>query len=64
MAIVNIKKIAGNSISDMESLDRFLHTEEDCMLMRKQVEDISPALVVCCGTYEQAKKIFNITCEQ
>lgn len=60
VAIVNIKKVAGPSSTDMKLIDRIVGDSDYRKLLRRQIADINPTMVLCCGTFEQAKKIYEI----
>lgn len=56
-AIVNIKKTSGKSISEDEILKNAVKHYGD--LIKKEIEIIDPRIVMCCGTFEYAKTIYN-----
>ena len=56
-AIVNVKKTAGESSSKDDLLKEV--AIEFSTLIKDEVEIINPQIIVCCGTFEQAKTIWN-----
>lgn len=59
-AIVNIKKTAGGGSSKYEELIAVCHDPKKSELLKTQLKHTEPALVICGGTFELAKIIFNI----
>ena len=59
-ALVNIKKIAGPSSSDPEVFEKILSSDEYKKLIRDEIAEINPNIVVCCGTYNWAKVLYAI----
>ncbi len=55
-AIVNIKKSNGHSSSDFEDLGNYL--KEDIFLLKEQIENIDPDIILCGNTFEFLKMIF------
>lgn len=64
VAIVNIKKVAGLSSTNVENLNRYVSNVSYKRLLKEQIESIRPKIVMCCGTFEQAKNLFDIKFSQ
>lgn len=60
VSIVNIKKVAGPAGTNPEVLNRIVSNKIYKSLIREQIEDIAPRIVICCGTFEQAKMIYDV----
>lgn len=60
-ALMNIKKIAGPSSSNPEVFERILCSDEYKKLICDEIAEINPNIVVCCGTYDWAKKLYSIS---
>ena len=59
IALVNIKKVAGLSTTDANILNKIVLNEEYSKLLRKEIAIINPCIVICCGTFEQAKTLYG-----
>jgi len=51
IAVVNLKKASGGSWSDMAVVNAYAFHDRE--LLRRQIKDISPNLIVACGTMDQ-----------
>lgn len=60
IALVNIKKVPGGAVVDPRGLISTVASERCRELIRNEISLISPKIVVCCGTYEHAKTIYQI----
>ncbi len=49
VALINVKKVVGGYPTNMEQVNAFAYT--DRILLRKQIEEINPTVIVGCGTY-------------
>lgn len=58
IAIVCIKKSLGSRTASSEELAEWV--QDYGYVIRREIEMIRPKLVVCCGTFEHAKKICNV----
>lgn len=50
VAIINLKKATGGVNADLSQINAFAYT--DRTLLRKQIRDINPTVIVACGTYD------------
>ena len=64
VAFVNIKKVAGAEETKDSEFNKTVNNPECQQLIRDEVELIQPKIVICCGTYDYAKKIFGMKSEQ
>lgn len=58
IAVVNIKKYSGSPTSANLSLKE--HLNRHGALLKSQIELIRPSLIICGGTYEYLKKLFDL----
>lgn len=58
IAVVNIKKLSGTSISISKNLKYFV--KQDAEKLRSQIEIIKPTVIVCGYTLSYLKKILNL----
>ena len=56
-AIVNIKKSGGCPSSDDDDLRKYVHADRD--LIERQVECLSPHVMVCCNTWHLVKDVWR-----
>lgn len=59
IAIVNIKKVAGLSTTKTKILNEIIKNEKYNNLLRQEIDLIKPKIVICCGTFEQAKNLYH-----
>ncbi len=48
IAVLNLKKASGGSVSDMSEIKR--HAREDLDLLKEQIALYTPHIIICCGT--------------
>lgn len=58
IAVVNIKKYDGENISSSSSLNTHLKNHGE--LLRKQIENIAPTVIICGGTYKYLKELLGL----
>lgn len=58
IAVVNIKKYSGLPKSETNNLQK--HVEKHGDLLKKQIEEIHPTVIICGGTYKYLKGLYNI----
>lgn len=57
LAIINVKKIDGTSISSDEDLQWYTRENKD--ILRREIESVQPKIIVCGNTFRYLKTIFN-----
>ncbi len=57
-AVINLKKLAGNASSDMKEIEKY--AREDLKLINRQIDLISPDIIVCGGTFRICKTLFEL----
>lgn len=62
IAVVNVKKIDGNSVSDGEDLARFVRKDRE--MLRCQIEQAKPRIIVCGNTFDYLQMIFGTNQER
>jgi len=56
-AIVNIKKSGGKSSSDDDDLQKYIKSDRD--LIKQQIDQLDPKVVVCCYVWDLVKHLWN-----
>ena len=62
ISVVNLKKVNGVSSSATEDLLQY--TTENAEILRREVEHVQPRIIVCGGTFQFLKMLYNIEIEQ
>lgn len=62
IAVVNIKKVEGASASANEDLLDF--ATDNASILRKEIAHVQPKIIVCGGTFQFLKKIYEIEIKQ
>ncbi len=60
VAIVNIKKTPGGGGSDYSEIQNYAQMPQNAELIREEIDILEPQLVICGGTFDFAKIIWNI----
>ena len=58
IAVVNVKKVDGKPESDGEDLERF--AREDADLLRRQIREAKPRIIVCGNTFAYLQTVFGL----
>ena len=64
ISIINLKKSWGNEATDWNKMDRYLDDKQRRQILRYQICELKPTLVLCGGTFDFAKKIFDNNVEE
>ena len=64
IAVINVKKTPGKGSSDYEELRKAAEHPENAALIRSEIDILNPNLIICGGTFEFAKKIFQVQQEE
>lgn len=62
LAVVNVKKINGSSVSNDEDLGKYV--EDNRELLRREIESVQPQIIVCGNTFSYLQMIFDIKIER
>ena len=60
ISIVNIKKVAGQSTTDMKIMNTIVNNDKYKNLLKEEINLLLPRIVICCGTFEQAKILYGV----
>lgn len=57
VAVINIKKVTGGSKANPDEIGWYAHQDRDLLL--EQIKNITPEIIVACGTFDTVLKILN-----
>ena len=58
VSIVNLKKSWGTESTDWNEMDKYLDNSQRREILKHQLSELKPTLVLCGGTFDFAKKVF------
>ena len=64
VSIINLKKSWGNETTDWNKMDKYLDDKQRRQILQYQINELKPTLVLCGGTFDFAKKIFDNEVEE
>lgn len=59
IAIINLKKSWGTEATDWNEMNKYLDDKQRCAILKYQINKLNPTLVLCGGTFDFAKKIYD-----
>lgn len=64
ISIINLKKSWGNESTDWNEMNKYLDDKQRREILKHQISELKPTLVLCGGTFDFAKKIFDNDVEE
>lgn len=64
VSIINIKKSWGTEMTDWDKMNKYLDDKQRREILQYQIEKLKPTLVLCGGTFDFAKKVFENKVEE
>ena len=59
ISLINLKKSWGTEATDWNEMDKYLDNKQRREIVEYQIDELKPTIVLCGGTFDFAKKIFD-----